>query len=174
MSSISSYGHDDLCEVRSPTEVGSPTTLDSAESPPVAAGNEGGCLRTEDLNRLMDALDERSIKFQRMKGQECLPEAMMHDQGAVVPAVVVSPSNESEVVQTLQILTKLDLYHGGQAVSVKSGGHGYFNGATCADIMLNLSTMRSNSPGPSGWIARKYLRYKAVAFGEFWRKRGDM
>ncbi|KAI6777528.1 FAD/FMN-containing dehydrogenase, partial [Emericellopsis cladophorae] len=90
----------------------------------------------------MDALDERSIKFQRMKGQECLPEAMMHDRGAVVPAVVVSPSNESEVVQTLQILTKLDLYHGGQAVSVKSGGHGYFNGATCADIMLNLSAMR--------------------------------
>jgi len=62
----------------------------------------------------------------------------MHDRGAVVPAIIVSPRSEAEVSQTLRLLTERGL-HDYVPVSVRSGGHGYFNGASCAGLMVSLS-----------------------------------
>jgi hypothetical protein len=53
---------------------------------------------------------------------------------------VVSPHSEWGVAQTLQLLVELKLTDE-IPLSVKSGGHGYFNGATCSGIMINLAEM---------------------------------
>ncbi|PVH75937.1 FAD-binding domain-containing protein [Cadophora sp. DSE1049] len=66
----------------------------------------------------------------------------MHDLGAVVPKLVISPTSENEVMETLRLLKELKLYKlDSLPISVKSGGHGYFNGASCSGIMINLTGM---------------------------------
>lgn len=64
-------------------------------------------------------------------------EAALHDRGAPVPALVVSPQSEWGVAKTLELLHAGKLYDR-VPVSLKSGGHGYFNGASCTGIMINL------------------------------------
>jgi hypothetical protein len=68
------------------------------------------------------------------------PNAVMHDKGAVVPKVIVSPRSEWGVAQTVKLMSETGLL-GKVPLSVKSGGHGYFNGATCSGVMINLSEM---------------------------------
>lgn len=70
----------------------------------------------------------------------------MHDEGADVPALVISPRSEWGVGKTLESLKILRL-HGRQdlPISVKSGGHGYFNGGSCTGIMIDLSLMNKAS-----------------------------
>ncbi len=67
--------------------------------------------------------------------------AAMHNRAAPVPAVIVSPRDEGEVVEVLRSLAALGL-HSGAGVSVRSGGHGYFNGASCAGVMINMALMK--------------------------------
>lgn len=92
-----------------------------------------------DLAAFLNGLRDRGIGVQVTDGRECPTNALMHDKAAIVPAVIVSPKSEWGVVQTLRLLKTFGLYS--RAVSVKSGGHGYFNGGTCSDIMLDLSSM---------------------------------
>lgn len=92
-----------------------------------------------DLRNFLGNLKEHGIEFQLPRLPVCPPEALMHDRAAVVPAVVVSPRSEWGVAHVLKHLKECNLYE--RAVSVKSGGHGYFNGGTCKDIMVNLSFM---------------------------------
>lgn len=92
-----------------------------------------------ELQEFLAHLEKLKIQAQKIENDLCPPQALMHDRAAVVPALVVSPSNEKEVVEVLKLLKKLHLYR--REVSVKSGGHGYFNGGTCSDIMLDLSSM---------------------------------
>lgn len=88
---------------------------------------------------LAHLLRDRSLHVEEPVG--ALPShAAMHDRGAVVPAIVVSPRSEAEVSQTLRLLTERGL-HAHVPVSVRSGGHGYFNGASCAGLMLSLSKL---------------------------------
>src|SRR5579859_547977 len=87
---------------------------------------------------LIAGLDERGIPVVETNGVDIPQDALLHDRGAVVPAFVVSPRTEWDVVQTLALLKQLELY-GRLPVSVKSGGHGYFNGASCPGLMLNLA-----------------------------------
>ncbi|MFG1951967.1 FAD-binding oxidoreductase [Micromonospora sp. NPDC048830] len=82
----------------------------------------------------------RGIQVEETNGIDFPANAAMHDRAAVVPAVVVSPRSEWGVVQTLQLMAELKL-NGKVPLSVKSGGHGYFNGATCTGIMINLANM---------------------------------
>jgi FAD/FMN-containing dehydrogenase len=82
----------------------------------------------------------RGIQVEETNGIDFPANAAMHDRAAVVPAVVVSPRSEWGVVQTLQLMAELKL-NGKVPLSVKSGGHGYFNGATCAGIMISLANM---------------------------------
>lgn len=89
---------------------------------------------------LVAQLKRRGIQVKETDGHSFPPEAVMHDRGAIVPALVVSPQSEWGVVQTLTLLKDLALYEQ-LPVSVKSGGHGYFNGASCAGVMVNLSGM---------------------------------
>ncbi|KAL5394634.1 hypothetical protein PMIN03_013053, partial [Paraphaeosphaeria minitans] len=65
---------------------------------------------------------------------------MMHDRAAVVPAVIVSPRCEEEVIETVSLLASLNLYSA-YPVSVRSGGHGYSNEASCSGIMINMRSM---------------------------------
>ncbi|KID91468.1 FAD/FMN-dependent dehydrogenase [Metarhizium guizhouense ARSEF 977] len=67
------------------------------------------------------------IQVDETQGHGLPPDAQMHDRAATIPAVVVSPRGEWGIPK--------------MPVSVKSGGHGYFNGATCSGIMLNLAHM---------------------------------
>lgn len=64
--------------------------------------------------------------------------AALHDRGAALPALIVSPRSEQEITTILRLLATLRLYER-VPVSVKSGGHGYHNGASCAGIMINLA-----------------------------------
>jgi hypothetical protein len=82
----------------------------------------------------------RGIPVEKTNGIDFPTNAAMHDRGAVVPAVVVSPRSEWGVVQTLQLMAELKL-NGEVPLSIKSGGHGYFNGATCTGVMINLADM---------------------------------
>lgn len=91
-------------------------------------------------DNFVDALRQCGVQVERTDGVTMPTSAAMHDKGAVVPAVVVSPLSEWGVVQTLKLLTEMELYTK-VPVSVKSGGHGYFNGATCSGIMVNLAEM---------------------------------
>jgi len=85
-------------------------------------------------------LQRHGIQAQKTDGHAFPPEALMHDRGAVVPMLVVSPRSEWGVAETLRLLKAFDLYDK-LPVSVKSGGHGYFNGASCSGIMINLAGM---------------------------------
>lgn len=89
---------------------------------------------------LLRDLKQRGIQVQKTDGRNAPPEAVMHDQGAPVPAFVISPRSEWGVAQTLKLLEEFKLYNQ-LSVSVKSGGHGYFNGASCSGVMVNLAGM---------------------------------
>ncbi len=89
---------------------------------------------------LLYDLKQRGIQVQETSRRNVPPEAVMHDRGAPIPAVVVSPQSEWGVAQTLKLLKHYRLYNQ-LPVSVKSGGHGYFNGASCSGVMVNLTGM---------------------------------
>jgi FAD/FMN-containing dehydrogenase len=80
----------------------------------------------------------RGIPVEETNGLDFPPNTAMHDRAAEVPAVIVSPRSEWGVAQIMHVLTELNLH---ESVSVRSGGHGYFNGATCTGIMINLADM---------------------------------
>jgi FAD/FMN-containing dehydrogenase len=63
----------------------------------------------------------------------------MHDRGALIPVVIISPRRWS-VAQTLKLLKDFKLYNQ-LPVSVKSGGHRYFNGASCSGVIVSLASM---------------------------------
>jgi hypothetical protein len=88
---------------------------------------------------LLKDLKQRGILVQETNGNTPT-EAIMHDRAAPVPALVISPRSEWGVAQTLKLLKDSGLYTQ-LSVSVKSGGHGYFNGASCSGIMINLASM---------------------------------
>lgn len=88
----------------------------------------------------VNGLRVRGIKVEETNGTDFPANAAMHDRAAAVPAVVISPRSEWGVVQTLQLMAESNLYDK-VPMSVKSGGHGYFNGATCTGVMLNLADM---------------------------------
>ncbi|KAJ2980398.1 hypothetical protein NQ176_g2665 [Zarea fungicola] len=94
------------------------------------------------IARFLEDIQQSGIKAQEVDGRTPPREALMHDRGAVIPRLVVSPQSESEVSRTLMLLKRHGLYRN-LPVSVKSGGHGYFNGASCAGIMINLASMTS-------------------------------
>ena len=89
---------------------------------------------------LLGDLEKYRIQVYETKGGGLPPDAIMHDVAAPIPDIVVTPLLELQVIQTLQLIKKYNLY-GRIPVSVKSGGHGYFNGATCTGIMINLARM---------------------------------
>ncbi|EFY96887.2 FAD/FMN-binding dehydrogenase [Metarhizium robertsii] len=93
-----------------------------------------------EIAEFVQRLRLRGIQVDETQGHGLSPDAQMHDRAATVPAVVVSPRGEWGIVQTLTAMKDLDLY-AKMPVSVKSGGHGYFNGATCSGIMVNLAHM---------------------------------
>ena len=93
-----------------------------------------------DLTEFLDSLKHHGIQVYESRGQSFPPEAMMHDRAAIVPTVIVSPRSEWGVVETLRLITSLGLYDR-YPVSIRSGGHGYFNGATCSGIMINVGLM---------------------------------
>ena len=81
-----------------------------------------------------------NVDFKVTDGRTCPPEAQLHDRAAPIPALVISPTTEGQVAQTLRLFQKLGLYDR-FPLSIKSGGHGYFNGASCTGVMLNLDRM---------------------------------
>ncbi|KAH8650299.1 hypothetical protein BGZ60DRAFT_421700 [Tricladium varicosporioides] len=89
---------------------------------------------------LLRDLKQRGIQVQETDRRNVPPEAIMHDRGAPIPAFVISPRSEWGVAQTLKLLKDFKLYNQ-LFVSVKSGGHGYFNGASCSGVMVNLGGM---------------------------------
>lgn len=92
------------------------------------------------LAEFLAGLKQRGIHFYESRRELWPPEAKMHDRAAVIPTVIVSPRSEWGVVQTLKLVATLTLYDQ-YSVSVRSGGHGYFNGASCDGIMINLGLM---------------------------------
>ena len=94
----------------------------------------------DELAGFLDGLRQRGIQVYEARGRSFPPEAMMHDRAAVIPTIIVSPRSEWGVVETLKLLSSLRLYDR-HSVSVRSGGHGYFNGASCSGIMINLGLM---------------------------------
>ena len=85
-------------------------------------------------------LRQRGIQAEAPVDGVLAGDAAMHDRGAPVPALVVSPRSEGETAQLLRLLHELRIYER-MPVSVKSGGHGYFNGASCTGVMINLSNL---------------------------------
>ncbi|KAJ6436715.1 methyl transferase [Purpureocillium lavendulum] len=98
------------------------------------------------VQSLLYQLDLRGISVQRTDGRNPPPEALLHDPAAEVPLLVISPRSEWGVEKSLRLLNELGFHGTNQIpISVKSGGHGYFNGASCRGIMLNLSEMNNAS-----------------------------
>lgn len=92
-----------------------------------------------DLKELVHRLKDNEIHVH--EPLDCFPaDAAMHDHAAVLPAVIVSPQCEEEVIKVLTLLTGMDMYSK-FPVSVRSGGHGYSNEASCSGIMINLRAM---------------------------------
>lgn len=92
---------------------------------------------------LLSALRKQNIQF--IEPNTVLPiEATLHDTTAKVPTLIISPCNESDVITIAQLLTQFELYDQ-MPVSIRSGGHGYHNGATCNGIMINLFQMTSRN-----------------------------
>ncbi|KAH6972694.1 hypothetical protein EDB80DRAFT_758054 [Ilyonectria destructans] len=123
----------------SPTDLPS-RNLSTKASYPTAKSDEHSGLGITRIARFVGELKQRGIQVQETDRRTFPPEAIMHDRGAVVPALIVSPRSEWGVVQTLKLLKDFELYDR-LPVSVRSGGHGYFNGASCSGIMLNLAGM---------------------------------
>lgn len=95
---------------------------------------------TEDRANFIKELQEYRIDVHETNGT-FPPHAIMHDVAAEVPDIIITPLFDLQVIQTLQTIKKYDLYNKNIPISVKSGGHGYFNGATCKGIMINLARM---------------------------------
>ncbi|WP_130178528.1 FAD-binding oxidoreductase [Cryobacterium sp. SO1] len=93
-----------------------------------------------DYQEFIDSLRLRGIPVEEGNGIDFPPNSAMHDRAAEVPAVIVSPRSEWGVSQALLLMAELNLYET-VPVSVRSGGHGYFNGGTCAGIMINMAGM---------------------------------
>ena len=91
----------------------------------------------ERTDLLFQALGHVNIEATRTNGKDWPKGVFLHDRAATVPSIVVSPKSEEDVVHTLQLIKTLDI-HEILPVSIKSGGHGYFNGATCSGMMINL------------------------------------
>jgi hypothetical protein len=96
--------------------------------------------KEDNLTKLLAGLNHRGIQTYESRGQSFPPEAMMHDPAAIIPTLIVSPRSEWGVIETLKLLISLGLY-AQYSVSVRSGGHGYHNGASCSGIMINLGSM---------------------------------
>lgn len=86
-------------------------------------------------------LEKHGIPFKEIAEGVLPQEALMHDRAAPIPWLVVSPQSEWGVAHTLKLFKDLGVYHSHLPISVKSGGHGYFNGGSCSGVMLNLGTM---------------------------------
>lgn len=118
--------------------------LDGSTKPPTTGGklttDHASILADDAVKELLVKLRQRGIQVHETDGVSFPTGAAMHNRAATVPAIVVSPRSEWGVSQTLSLLKAAGL-HGRVPVSVRSGGHGYFNGATCAGIMLNLADM---------------------------------
>lgn len=98
------------------------------------------------MQSLLYQLNLLGISVQRTNGRNPPPEALLHDPAAEVPLLIISPRSEWGVQQSLRLLHELGFYGENQIpISVKSGGHGYFNGASCRGIMLNLGEMTNAS-----------------------------
>ncbi|KAF9729790.1 6-hydroxy-d-nicotine oxidase [Paraphaeosphaeria minitans] len=93
-----------------------------------------------ELIAFVDGLRDRGIPVYETQGRAFPAEATMHDRAAVVPAVIVSPRCEEEVIKTVSLLASLNLYST-YPVSVRSGGHGYSNEASCSGIMISMRSM---------------------------------
>ncbi|KAI2622462.1 hypothetical protein GGR54DRAFT_598606 [Hypoxylon sp. NC1633] len=89
---------------------------------------------------LLDKLQQLGIHVLETNDGPLPPEARMHDRAAPIPALVISPRSEWGVARVLKTFKDLGLYDR-LPISVKSGGHGYFNGASCTGIMVNLGDM---------------------------------
>ncbi|MBU3026062.1 FAD-binding protein [Zobellia galactanivorans] len=89
---------------------------------------------------LKKELDKVGIKYEETKGEYFPTYSQMHNRAAIIPQIVVSPCSDWGVARVLSLLTSLEIYEN-TSVSVRSGGHGYFNGASCDGIMINLSMM---------------------------------
>lgn len=94
----------------------------------------------ENMGLFLANLKAKGIEFCETDGRSATAEAAMHDRGAIVPKFIISPKSEYGVSQTLMLLKDFDLYDK-IPISIKSGGHGYFNGGSCPGIMLNLGKM---------------------------------
>lgn len=92
------------------------------------------------LDRLKHALAQNGITYEVTSGQALPDYAQMHDRAAPVPELVISPASDWGVSKVLSLFTELGIYDA-VPVSVRSGGHGYHNGASCEGIMINLSQM---------------------------------
>lgn len=92
------------------------------------------------LTTLLADLSAFDIDICEPKGDELPPHAVLHDRAAILPKIIVSPRTEEEVIQVLQTLYRSKTYDE-YPVSIRSGGHGYFNGATCSGIMMNMGSM---------------------------------
>ena len=107
---------------------------------PIQAVKSGVDGENAELRRFSALLKQHGIQVLDTREEPLPADAQLHDRRAPIPALVVSPENEQEVVQTLKTFKESNLYNK-IALSVKSGGHGYFNGASCKGVMLNLSRM---------------------------------
>lgn len=96
---------------------------------------------TEDRANFIKELQEYHIDVHETDGKSFPLNALMHDVAAAVPDIIITPLLDLQVIQTLKTIKKYDLYNKNIPISVKSGGHGYFNGATCPGIMINLAKM---------------------------------
>uniref|UniRef100_L7JKZ7 FAD-binding PCMH-type domain-containing protein n=1 Tax=Pyricularia oryzae (strain P131) TaxID=1143193 RepID=L7JKZ7_PYRO1 len=108
------------------------------------------------MGLFLQNLVRKGIEFCETDGRSAPPEAAMHDRGAVVPKFVISPNSEYGVSQTLMLLKDFDLYDK-IAISVKSGGHGYFNGDQQSHPGL-LYAMRGGAAASVGVVTHIRLR----------------
>jgi hypothetical protein len=111
-------------------------TINDRNPSPLGARN----LEDENLMEIMTSLRRLGVDVYESRGRCLPPGATMHDRAAVIPKVVVSPHSEQGVMDVLKTLSISKMYQR-HAVSVRSGGHGYFNGASCPGIMINLANM---------------------------------
>ena len=109
-------------------------------SPPTSRARDIILSQSFLLESLLGNLKQRGIQAQETNGRDIPPQAVMHDRAAPIPAFVISPRSEWGVAQTLKLLKDFRLYDQ-ISVSVKSGGHGYFNGASCSGVMVDLAGM---------------------------------
>ncbi|EFZ03021.2 FAD-binding protein [Metarhizium robertsii ARSEF 23] len=133
---------DNACAIPTPSLIVNPSASDAADFSDIQSQ---GCTTSVGcgnfyLNELSALLSRQNIQAHHTRGQFLPTIPQMHDRAAPLPHLIVSPKIEGEVVQTLRAFKRLRLY-GRIPLSVKSGGHGYFNGASCTGVMLNLSAM---------------------------------